>query len=71
MSVPAWLSGAVFYQIVPDRFRRAGSSCESPHGLLKWDAKPASSKAGSQNSSEASGNHRSSIIGNLEQTISC
>lgn len=48
MSVPAWLSGAVFYQIVPDRFRRAGSSCESPHGLLKWDAKPASSKAGSQ-----------------------
>ncbi|HQG27776.1 MAG TPA: alpha-amylase family glycosyl hydrolase, partial [Candidatus Ozemobacteraceae bacterium] len=48
MSVPAWLSGAVFYQIVPDRFRRAESSGESPHTLLKWDAKPASSKAGSQ-----------------------
>ncbi len=48
MSVPAWLSGAVFYQIVPDRFRRASSPGESPHGLLKWDAKPGSSKAGSQ-----------------------
>lgn len=47
MSVPAWLSGAVFYQIVPDRFRRAAPAAEETRTLLKWGAKPGSSKAGS------------------------
>jgi glycosidase len=35
---PGWLSDAVFYQIFPDRFARAGDA--KPNGLEPWDSAP-------------------------------
>ncbi|WP_457637300.1 glycoside hydrolase family 13 protein [Oceanithermus sp.] len=42
MSVPAWVERAVFYQIFPDRFRRAGKpALPAPTGHFEsWDSLP-------------------------------
>ncbi|MBA2668423.1 MAG: glycoside hydrolase family 13 protein [Trueperaceae bacterium] len=40
VAVPAWARGAVFYQIFPDRFSRAGTVADA---LEAWDAPPTQS----------------------------
>ncbi len=37
---PKWVNEAVFYQIFPDRFRRAESSAVTPTPLTPWGEKP-------------------------------
>ena len=46
MQAPAWLKEAIFYQIMPDRFRRCSPAGSSSMDLMAWDAAPGSSRNG-------------------------
>lgn len=41
LSIPAWVQDAVFYQVLPDRFRN-GDPANDPAGTVAWGSEPSS-----------------------------